>query len=307
MVEPHRVRLTLLDVMTIVFIVFNASFILVNLATIEQPWSLITGYGVCLSLTLVVVAIGYREPASSGAKPSVRVTLWLWGFVREAYPIALIGYFFVSVTAFDTAIVRDNLDPFFRQLDTAVFGSVPSSWLMTRFDSFFLSELLHGAYVLYYLSIPALALWLYVNDRKALREFMVVALFLFYVTNVTYLFLPVVGGRFDPVTKALAEAYRHGAFTRIMALIYRNTGHMGAAFPSTHVIIGTVIALQARKHAKPLAPVLSINALLVLLATVYCGYHYVADLAGALVYVAVFYPLGLALYRRYGDKEIVKD
>jgi len=85
---------------------------------------------------------------------------------------------------------------------------VPGSWLMVRFDSFVLSELLHGAYVLYYLSIPGLALWLYVHDRDALREYMVVTLFLFYVTSVTYIFLPVVGARFDPETKALTEVYR---------------------------------------------------------------------------------------------------
>ncbi len=295
-----RKRFQLIDYMTVTFICINIVYIILAGENIEQAQSLVGGYALCLLATSVIIALGgpelYRPPTTR----FIKAVRWFQGLLRQAYPLAMFAYFFLAVTFFDTAIFRSDLDPAFIAFEKSVFGSVPSSWLMIKYKSLLLSELLHGAYVLYYMSIPGLAFWLYVKKRHALPEYLVVAMLLFYVTCLTYAVLPVVGGRFDPDTKTLTELYRYGPFTRIMAFIYQTSGHKGAAFPSTHVIISLVIALVARKHARPLAHVLTVNAALVMVATVYCGYHYVSDLICAIVYVAVFYPLGLRLYLRYG-------
>jgi membrane-associated phospholipid phosphatase len=293
-------RLRLVDYMTLACILVNIIFITAGWEAIQDPLPLAGGYAACLLASIAAIAIGdpaERLPPSSRAG---RIVRWTHGLLRDAYPMVFLAYFFVAVTFFDTVLFKDDLDPLFMALETSLFGSVPSSWLMIKFESLLLSEILHGSYVLYYATIPGLALWLYARNRKALPEYVTVAMFIFYVTCLTYIVLPVVGGRFDPATKALTEAFRHGPFTRIMAFIYSTSDHAGAAFPSTHAIVSIVIALTARRHARPIATALTANAALIMVATIYCGYHYVADLVGAVVYVAVFYPLGLKLYRRWG-------
>jgi membrane-associated phospholipid phosphatase len=290
----------LVDHLTLAFILVNIAFIAAGWKAIQDPLPLAGGYAACLLAAIVVIALGDPAEHPMPDSPAARTIRWVHGLLREAYPMAFLAYFFVAVTFFDTVIFKDDLDPWFMSMETSLFGSVPSSWLMLKYDSLLLSEILHGSYVLYYATIPGLALWLYVNNRKALPEYVAVAMFIFYVTCITYIILPVVGGRFDPATKAMTEAFRHGPFTRIMAFIYSTSDHAGAAFPSTHAIVSIVIALTARRHAKPIAPALSVNAALIMLATIYCGYHYVADLAGALVYVAVLYPMALKVYGRLG-------
>ncbi len=292
-------QLELIDYMTLAFIGINLAYIALLREAIVDPWPIFAGYLLCLAFTLLVITGGgpERYPA-----PRTRVMIalrWLQGLLRQAYPLALFTYFFIAVTRFDTALFRQDLDPYFAAMDTFLFGSVPSSWLLFEYPSFLLSELLHGAYVLYYVSIPGLALWLYVKNRSALGEYIVVAMFIFYAACLTYAVLPVVGGRFDPAIRELTETYRSGPFTRIMVFIYRSSAHTGAAFPSTHAIMSLVIALMSMKRARPLALLFSINAALILAATIYCGYHYVVDLFAAFAYLAILYPAGLRMERAF--------
>ncbi|OHD20460.1 MAG: hypothetical protein A2Y38_06700 [Spirochaetes bacterium GWB1_59_5] len=304
MLKPALKQLELIDYMTMIFIFINLAFIALARNAIVEPWPIFLGYLACLGFTVLVIAWGgperYPVPRSSG----MLVVRWMQGFLRQAYPLVLFTYFFIAVTRFDTALFKSDLDPYFAALDTFLFGSVLSARLLFEYPSFLLSELLHGAYVLYYVSIPGLALWLYIKNRSALREYIVVAMLIFYAACLTYAVLPVVGGRFDPAVRALTETYRYGPFTRIMVFIYRSSAHTGAAFPSTHAIMSLVIALMSIKRAKPMAPLFSVNAALILVATIYCGYHYVVDLIAALVYLAALYPAGhglqSAFYREPG-------
>ena len=293
-------RLLLVDWMTIAFICANILFITVARDRIDQPLAIAAGYLACLAVIVAVIAVGDPDRCPPPRTKAMAFVRWFQGFARQAYPLLLLSYFFLAVTRFDNAIFAENLDPFFEAMDRSIFGSVPASWLMVRYPSWLLSELFHGAYVLYYASMPALALWLYAKDRVGLNEYMTVLLFLFYAACLTYLFLPVVGGRFDPAIRELVERYRFGPFTRIMAFIYRGTAHEGAAFPSTHATVSLVIALVARRRARPLAPFLAVNAALILVATVYCGYHYIVDVVAAIAYVAVLYPVAIRLHGRFG-------
>jgi len=292
-------QLEMIDFMTLVFIAVNLAYVALMRNAIADPWPIFSGYALCLAFTLLVIAGGGPERYPAPRSRSMAAVRWLQGLLRQAYPLALFAYFFMAVTRFDTALWGSDLDPYFAGMDTFLFGSVPSARLLFEYPSFLLSELLHGAYVLYYVSIPGLAFWLYVKNRSALREYIVVAMFIFYAACLTYAVLPVVGGRFDPAIRALTETYRYGPFTRMMVFIYRSSAHSGAAFPSTHAIMSLIIALMSIKRAKPLALLFSINAMLILAATIYCGYHYVVDLFGAFVYLAILYPVGLRLERAF--------
>lgn len=292
-------RLELIDYLTLVFITINVAYIALMSTSIADPWPILSGYMLCLGCTLLVIAAGGPERYPAPRSAGMAAARWMQGLVRQAYPLAFFAYFFIAVTRFDTALWGKDLDPYFAAMDTFLFGSVPSARLLFEYPSFLLSELLHGAYVLYYVSIPGLAFWLYVKNRDALREYIVVAMLIFYAACLTYAVLPVVGGRFDPAVRALTETYRYGPFTRMMAFIYKSSAHAGAAFPSTHAIMSLTIALISIKRAKPLALLFSVNAVLILAATIYCGYHYVVDLFAALAYLAILYPVGLGTERAF--------
>ena len=294
-----NVRFRLIDCISMAFVCFNIAYVALMHKQISQPALLLRAYLVGLIFMVAIIIFGdperYEVPGSRLGK-AVR---WVLGFARETYALALFPFFFEAVTRFDTALLGRNLDPYFAAMDTFLFGFVPSATLMFDYPIFLLSELLHGAYVMYYVSIPGLALWLYIKNRRALPEYIAVTMFIFYIACLTYVVLPVVGGRFDPAVRAMTETYKYGPFTRIMTFIYRASAHEGGAFPSTHAIVSLVIALFSRRTTKPLAVLLGINTVLVFAATIYCGYHYVVDLIAALVYVAVFYPLGRRLYASF--------
>ncbi len=303
--EPTRLarRLSPVDVMTVAFIFTNIAFIASARTAIEEPLRLIGGYLGCLAIASAVIAIGGPERYAQPRGGLARALRWFQGLFRRGYPLTLFLYFFVEVTRFDTALFKENLDPFFASLDERLFGFVPSWTLMIEHPSLFLSELLSGAYVLYYASIGVLAIWLYVKDRPAMAEYVFVVMLLVYAACLTYIVLPVVGGRYDPTIRELTETYRYGPFTRLMSFIYRRSAHEGAAFPSTHATVSLVVALFSLRRARPLAPLFCVNAALILVATIYCGYHYVVDVLAALVYVAALYPAGLRLYAALGDRE----
>ncbi|MBU1080941.1 MAG: phosphatase PAP2 family protein [Spirochaetes bacterium] len=288
-------RLLPIDLLTISFILVNIAYVFAARGLIEEPFSILSGYALCLGATALIIAIGDPERGPARASPIASVFRGARGFVRQAYPFAFLAFFFLAVTRFDTVVFKSDLDPYFAAMDTALVGSVPSSWLMAKYPSFLLSELLHGAYIVYYVSIPGLALWLYRRNKRGLSEYVFVAMLVFYAASLVYAIVPVVGGRFDPAVQAMTETYRYGPFTRAMAYIYRSSGHRGAAFPSAHAMLSLVIALIARRRARPLWPLLGINAALVLAATLYCGYHYAVDLVSGLAFVAALYPLGLRL------------
>ena len=296
-----------IDIMTMAFIVANLAFVVIASNAIEEPLPLIGGYLGCLAVACAAVAIGEPERYGQARGGIAKALRWFQGLFRRGYPLTLFLYFFVAVTRFDTALFRDNLDPFFASLDERIFGFVPSWTLMIDYPSIFLSELLSGAYVLYYASIGILAIWLYVKDRRGMDEYVFVVMLLAYVACLTYIVLPVVGGRYDPTIRELTETYRYGPFTRLMSFIYRSSAHEGAAFPSTHAIVSLVIALFSLRRARPLAPLFCVNAALVFAATIYCGYHYVVDILAALAYVAALYPAGLRLYASLGTAARVQE
>ena len=303
--EPTRLarRLSPVDVMTVAFIFTNIAFIASARTAIEEPLRLIGGYLGCLAIASAVIAIGGPERYAQPRGGLARALRWFQGLFRRGYPLTLFLYFFVEVTRFDTALFKENLDPFFASLDERLFGFVPSWTLMIEHPSLFLSELLSGAYVLYYASIGVLAIWLYAKDRPAMSEYVFVVMLLVYAACLTYIVLPVVGGRYDPTIRELTETYRYGPFTRLMSFIYRRSAHEGAAFPSTHATVSLVVALFSIRRARPLAPLFCVNAALIFAATIYCGYHYVVDIIAALVYVAALYPAGLGLYAALLDRE----
>jgi membrane-associated phospholipid phosphatase len=198
-------------------------------------------------------------------------------FFRGLYPVMLFGYFFISGHSVNRIIFGDWIDPFFRDIDQAIFGYLPSLEWGKRYAHWAVSELFHFAYFCYYPMIGGLPVYLYFRNRKAFSELIFTLTFTFYLCYWLYSLLPVIGGRFIPEAMELTKVVQGGPFTRIMALIYTYSAHLGGAFPSSHIGVTIVLTIAALKHTRKMGYVFVVIAFFLSLATVYCHYHWFID------------------------------
>ena len=186
--------------------------------------------------------------------------------------------------------------------DRRLFGTDPTVWL-EPFATPFLSDVLTVCYALYYFHPIVLGALVYVDDRKraeSARDFSryaFVMVFVFFVSYAGYFFVPAVGPRY---TVTHAGPLPRGAVSEaIDTTLDRLETNKRDCFPSGHtMVVVAVLAEAARRSRKTFWWFLPF-AVGLLLATVYCRYHYVADVLAGLALVAVSWPLGNALYKRF--------
>ncbi|KGE71005.1 phosphatase PAP2 family protein [Spirochaeta lutea] len=294
-----------LDLTTGLFVIINLVAIIASWQTMDNPWLVFGVYASCLITGLVAMRINRLEAWEQSPSFLKKIAATLFLILRLGYPLIYMLFFFVGVTEFQHLFFPEVLDPQFIAFDQALFGYLPVKQWMVWYDGYLISEVLHGAYFIYYLLLGILPLGLFFKDPKILERYLFAVMLVFYASALTYLVFPVAGGRYLPELKELTETLRHGPFTKLMALAYQTSSHFGAAFPSTHVAMSLVMVAGSWSYARKTAPLFILNAILVMIATVFCGYHYVADVLGAIVYVGVLYPLGLRLHQRISSGLLV--
>lgn len=237
------------------------------------------------------------------------------GGLRRLYPILLYTAFYRESELLNRMFIPEFLDPALIRVEGWLFGGQPSLWLMERYPSRWLSEVLYAAYFSYYLMIAGVGVALFVRDRGQFDHFVSVVSLVFYVCYAFYVFLPVVGPRIfyqdwaalglpmevrPAVVPAFPEAVRAGWFHRLMRGIYDVFEAQGAAFPSSHVAIAWVTAFFSFRYLPRIAWVHAGAAVLLCVATVYCRYHYVIDVAAGVLVAALLLPAANAAYARWG-------
>lgn len=177
--------------------------------------------------------------------------------------------------------------------ETRVFNGQPAfQWAMAT-PSRLLSEMLHAAYLSYYLiifSVPA-ALW-FAGRRDEFSEAVFVLMLTFVACFVCFIAFPVEGPRY------LREgAAPEGPFRQITLWLLESRSSRGTAFPSSHVAVSTVQSLLACWYFGRRGAAVAVVALGLALGAVYGGFHYAVDvIAGALLGILLM-PAGLALSR----------
>jgi len=238
-------------------------------------------------------------------------------FLRHFYPILLYAGFYREVGELNQMFVSGVLDHHVIRFDQWLFGFQPSLDLMDRFPSIWVSELFYISYFSYYVMIAGVGLALFLQDRRQFFHFVSVVSLIFYCCYLAYIFYPVIGPRVFYVEvlnyalpadlQALYPAVtfpasvQAGLFYRIMDVVYATFEPSGAAFPSSHVAVAIVTATFSWRYLPRIRVLHWIVVVMLSISTVYCRYHYVADvLAGALAAV-VLIPIAERLYRRYGE------
>lgn len=273
---------------------FAAALVVAGLArfgALESP-------GVLLRMGLVALV-----PAAAawlrGRNPNPSRNLQI---LLDYYVIACIVVIFDGLEPLIRAVNPVDKDPALIAFDRWLTGTDPTVYL-ERFATPFLSDVLTFFYSLYYFHPIVLGTLVLFDDRErppAERDFSRYAftmVFVFFASYVGYFLVPAVGPRF---TVTHAGPLPRGAVARVIdETLNMLESNKRDCFPSGHTMVVTAVLLEAARRSRKTFWWFLPFAVGLVVATVFCRYHYVADvLAGfALAFLAV--PLGNALYRRF--------
>jgi len=232
-------------------------------------------------------------------------------FLRAFYPILLYTFLYAETHKLMHMFVPGYLDAHAIAADQVLFGCQPSRTLMQSLPHWWVSEPLYLAYFSYYLMVFGVALGLYACKRERFPRYVTVVSFVFYVCYLIFIILPVLGPYDLAViaTQAGPQALigpHHvpasvaaGPFYKLMTLVYRVAEPRGGgAFPSSHVAVAITTLCFTWTWLRRLRWVHLALVVLLAVATVYGGYHYVVDVIAGVVTAAVLVPLGGWLYER---------
>ncbi len=204
----------------------------------------------------------------------------------------LVSYELMRDLAAMTGVQPHNLAPFDRNLFD---GYEPTLVLQAAAAQLADRDLLEDAgslvYGAHFLLPIALGAWLWTKDRAAFNRFGFTLVILCAMAFATYIVAPT-----SPPWLAQPAAVRHlieDAITRsglppTLLWLYSNHDYnLYAAFPSLHAGFPVVAAAAAWQRNRLLGALLYGWAVVVWLAVVYLGEHYVTDVIGGIVYAAL--------------------
>ena len=123
----------------------------------------------------------------------------------------------------------------------------------------------------------------YGKFRREIEKAVFNITFTFVVFYLIFIILPVQGPRVQ-LPGAIGMPRPGYIFAPFFEWLFNTMGIAGAAFPSSHCGVATVVFLMSAKYIPRAAPVVAIFVVLLFCATVYGRFHYAVD---------VFYGIGL--------------
>lgn len=223
----------------------------------------------------------------------------------DFYVIACVLVIFDGLGPLIRAVNPVDRDPDLIAFDRWLFGTDPTVAL-ERFATAFRSDVLTVFYALYYFHPIVLGTLIFLDDRarspekRDFNRYAFVMVLVFYVSYVGYFLVPAIGPRF---TVQHAGPLPRGAVSRaIDTTLDKLEKNKRDCFPSGHtMVVAAVVAEAARRSRKTFWWFLPFAVGLVV-ATVYCRYHYVTDVIAGLALAAVTVPLGNGLYARFAGR-----
>src|SRR5262245_24124915 len=228
------------------------------------PWVVMAHAGVCAVLMTIV----RRCPP-----PGVLAVL-------DWHPLVLFPILYKEVEWLAAAVGDWRLTDTIPAIEAALFHGQPSIYLSARLSIVPLSEFLHFCYLAYVIVLPVIAAYWYTCGRRnAFHELMLLLTTVMFGSYLFFILFPVDSPyyRFERLRPPLAGPF----FFNLVHEMSARGGARGGAFPSAHVSGAVVAWLVAWRHQPRLAALLSPLILGLIVATVYCRFHYVLDtLAG---------------------------
>jgi membrane-associated phospholipid phosphatase len=216
--------------------------------------------------------------------------------VHKAYPVVLLPFFYGELGPLNRIASGTFYDKTVQGWEVGLFGQSPAMWLCNVLPFLWFSELLHICYLTYYFLFPAVAI--YLGRRGRYRDFQIACwscLTTMIVNMMITVPFPVKGPRplFPDLPLALRGPVWHFAHTYVLS-----HAADGAAFPSSHCSLAVVTALIAYRYTRPIWIPIAIIAALIVIATVYCRFHYAVDAMAGIALAILGAWLGPLTYNR---------
>lgn len=284
--ERSGARLLAVDRLTVAYLAATGLIAGASL----QPQGLLLAAGHSAAATfLYVAARRLSVPEGSAAR-----------FLRLFYPVLLTPLFYHEVSVLGQLLVDGYFDPRVQRWEEALFGVQPSVASSRWLPWTWLSELFHLGYLSYYLLVPGAALAVHLRGTaRDLHRLAVSVAGAFFACYLIFSLFPVVGPRylFQPLEGPAAQGPLHA----LTHWILEGGSSKGTAFPSSHVA-AAVSAWLASRRAAPVwfrwsAPLVW----LLVVGTVYGGFHYAVDALAGLAVAAVAWIGAPALCRAWAE------
>lgn len=174
-----------------------------------------------------------------------------------------------------------KIDRTLHAIDLWLFGVDPTSFLQ-GFARPWLTDLMQLSYCSFFLIIFSGYLILYLKgNRRHCQNFEMVVLTGLYGTYIWFTLLPAHSPRFITCPELMLQG---GWITEAINRFLADNAYAGGAFPSGHSAVSISICVFIWRYARPWAPFFIVTTALLLVSTVYGGYHYVIDLIAGLAH-----------------------
>lgn len=255
---------------------------------------LVAGY----QLAMAAAAVVFRENVDSWGGVFLRHMLALAIIVtlrglalkhhRRWMEVATDWYLILSLPlaytwagTFVHAVFPWKLDAVLYRMDLLLLGTDPTAFLQ-RFASPWLTDLMQLSYCSFFLIIFSSYLILYLKGgRRQYQNMEMVTITALYGTYLYFMLLPAHSPRF--ITCPGLEL-SGGWITRTINEFLGRAAYPGGAFPSGHSSASISICVFMWRYARRWAPLFTLATALLLVSTVYGGYHYVVDLLAGLAH-----------------------
>ena len=242
-------------------------------------WPLFLGHHIAVLVAQEVFLRRYREKN--------RLLL----FIRLVYPMFLFGSMYRETHELDQVIFARPLDLYFAGWDQIIFRCQPSIEFSRVLPGALFSELMHLGYFSYFGIIVLLPLiWWFRRRPEMVRRRVFDLTFTFSVFYLIFIILPVQGPRVQ--LPGAIDVPRTGyLFGPFFEWLFRSAGIAGAAFPSSHCGVASLVLANSVRDIPKRWPIVAIFTLMLYLATVYGRFHYAVDVVygaglGLICYIA---------------------
>ena len=283
------------DVLTTLFAAALLAAGLVRIEALESRGVLLR-MGIVALVPALIAALRGRSP-----NPSRNLQV-----LFDYYIIGCVVAIFDGLGPLIRAVHPVDYDAALIAFDRALFGRDPTVAL-EKIATPFLSDVLTLFYALYYFHPIVLGTLVLLDDRARpasaadFPRFAFVMVFVFFVSYACYFLVPAIGPRY---TLVHAGPLPRGAISRAidhtLDVLEKNKRD---CFPSGHTMVLVAVVLEAYRRSKKTFWAFLPFAVGLIIATVYCRYHYVADVIAGLALAFVTVPLGNAIYSRYGRSQ----
>jgi membrane-associated phospholipid phosphatase len=294
------------DALNISFLIFLSVVVLFFSAKIEV-WMMLIAANLLGTLIIYFISL---PPLPSNGK-FVRLA-------RDWYNAPLIFLAFKEVHIIIQSLKRNDFDYLLIGLDRKLFGCDPTIWL-ARFATPVVTEILQVAYASYFIIMFVVGLELYRRkDKNCYVDYTFTLMLGFFTSYIGYLVVPAVGPRFTLHDFSQLDNELRGLFFAIPIRDFINSAESipksgaGAwllaqrdAFPSGHTAMTLISLFFARKYKIASRWYLYVAGVLLIMATVYLRYHYVVDLIGGALTMALVVLVGSKILR-WWDKDNVR-